>query len=195
MTYPGPSRRTLARGAAWALPTIAVAAAAPAVAASPSPQPCTPDGCPSGDLSTGWQSASASIIANTGTTGYKAIWAPATGHNGCANPGTGAGTANGVAVGEGDPSARGSYLLYSKTLCFARGTVIRPSFEYLTYAANGRAAYMQMFIEPFTGQTPGVALGIGGAPLSTQVVAPALSATLAVRGPRSHSQCRRPGDS
>lgn len=79
-------------------------------------------------------------------------------------------------MGEGDPSGPGGYLIYSKTLCFARGTVVAPSFQYLTYAANARAAYMQMFIEPFTGQTPGVAPGIGGAALSTQVIAPAFSA-------------------
>ena len=34
-TQPGVSRRVLARGAAWTVPAVAIAAAAPSIAASP----------------------------------------------------------------------------------------------------------------------------------------------------------------
>ncbi len=43
ITAPGPSRRQIAKGAAWAVPAVTVAAAAPALAASPTV-------CPAGTL-------------------------------------------------------------------------------------------------------------------------------------------------
>jgi hypothetical protein len=42
ITTAGPSRRQIAKGAAWAVPAVTVAAAAPALAASPTLPNCTP---------------------------------------------------------------------------------------------------------------------------------------------------------
>lgn len=49
-TSPGPSRRSLVKGAAWSVPVVAVVGAAPAMAASPEPVQFTGQGCkdPSG---------------------------------------------------------------------------------------------------------------------------------------------------
>ncbi|EKA62393.1 hypothetical protein B277_02341 [Janibacter hoylei PVAS-1] len=44
ITTTGPSRRSIAKGAAWAVPSVAVAAAAPSLAASTEP-PCAPQTC------------------------------------------------------------------------------------------------------------------------------------------------------
>lgn len=176
------TRRTLATGAAWAAPAVALAAAAPAFAAS-GPLPCTPDNCPSGDLSKDWRVQASEIVPGTGTTGYKSSWKPETGKNACdSEPGTGAGSATGVAVGEGDPSGPGGYLIYSKSLCFAKDKKVTANFQYLTYAANNRGAYMQLFIEPDVGQTPTVGQGVGGAPLSALVTSPAKSKNLTASG-------------
>lgn len=68
-----PSRRTVVRGAAWAVPTVAVATAAPAFAASP----CTTSACPNISFGTvgssnattagnGW-SYSTNYVAGSGT--------------------------------------------------------------------------------------------------------------------------------
>lgn len=44
ITTTGPSRRSIAKGAAWAVPAVSVAAAAPSLAASP-PEECEPQSC------------------------------------------------------------------------------------------------------------------------------------------------------
>lgn len=45
ITTTGPSRRSIAKGAAWAVPAVSVAAAAPSLAASSSEEECEPQTC------------------------------------------------------------------------------------------------------------------------------------------------------
>lgn len=174
----GLTRRQVAKGAAWMTPVIAAAAAAPAMAASPNPSSCTPSGCPSATLNTtDWAINYTSIVANTGTTGMKDSWTPKAGYNTCSKvtPGDGAGTAKNVAVGEGDPSSRNGYLIFSKTVCLKGGATITASYDWLTYGANNRGATMQLYVEPYSGQTPSTTLAVGGAAVGGAVTAPAKS--------------------
>ena len=166
------TRRQVAKGAAWAVPVIALATPAPAIAAS-TIQPCTPSGCPSGAFDNQWTATSTAIVPATGTTGVKSSWTPATGNNACTNVagGSGAGTANNVAVGEGDPSGPGGYLVFSKVLCFTGGTRLTAGYSWLSYNTNNRAAYMQMAIEPYVGQSPSPVLGAAGSTLGPLITA------------------------
>ena len=65
------TRRTIVKGAAWAVPVLAVAPAAPAMAASPAPEPaCTWEGakCPgSSDTPKGWPKHGYLLIADCAT--------------------------------------------------------------------------------------------------------------------------------
>ena len=105
----------------------------------------------------------------------KGSWTPDPGYNDCSKvtPGDGAGTASNVAVGEGDPSGANGYLIFSKTVCLKGGAVITANYNWLSYNANNRAAYMQLYIEPYSGQTPSTGLAVGGAAVGSQVSAPA----------------------
>lgn len=169
------SRRAVAQGAAWAVPVVVVASAAPAMACS-GPFSCTPDGCPVPDLVSGdWRVSSSAIVSGTGTTGLKNTWTPATGNNACTNVagGSAAGTASNVVVGEGDPKADNGYLIYSKIFCYAANTTLSVSYQWQSYNTNRRAAYMQIYIEPYTGQAPSTFLATGGSTIGPQISAPA----------------------
>ena len=173
----GLTRRQVAKGAAWMTPVIAAAAAAPAMAASPTANQCTPGVCPSGTLSNSWKATSGNIAQGTGTVGFVSSYSPAAGKQNCTGvtPGSGGGSATNVAVGEGDPSGPGGYLVFSQTVCLKAGATVAASFNWLSYAANRRAAYVQLFIEPYSGQAPSPVVALGGASLSTVVTAPAQS--------------------
>lgn len=174
---PGPTRRRVVQSGAWLVPIVAVAAAVPATAASGGPLPCVADGCPEIPLEDGWDIQVRQIVPNTGAVGYQSSWSPATGDNACTtvSGGTAVGTIAGVVVGEGDPESPDSYLMYSRVFCLPADTEVNLQWSWATYGTNNRAAFFQMYFEPYFGQAP---VPEGGVAVGAQLVAPARTANL-----------------
>lgn len=142
-----PSRRTVTKGVGWAVPTIALGAAAPAFAASPCS--CTPNGCPSmgfgGALDgNGWKLSTVGTFTG-GTTRYSGTYAPSTGGNASCNSvtgGTGGGSISGAIVMEGDPTAAGASITYSKSVCLQAGRTYTFAWSWNSFNANNRSMFL-----------------------------------------------------
>lgn len=165
------SRRTLARGAAWAAPTIAVGAAAPAYAASPCA--CAPTlACPvpaaaltfGGALNqNGWLVTVQGSFSGSAVE-YQSSWSPATGPNAACNPGVdpggGGGSLANAVIGQGDPGASGASITYAKSLCLEAGRSYTATFTYATYAINNRAQTLTAEVLDCSGARIGTAATI-----------------------------------
>lgn len=149
-----PSRRQVARGAAWAVPTLVVGTAAPALAASG----CIPV---TGSTLTAQLAFGGASGANGWTAGgsgsfygstARPNWASTYTQNGANNSVTGCssrpfpsnsialGTSStdGVVIGNPDPSRADGRLTYSKTLCLGPGTyALAYDWVSLTYNSVG----------------------------------------------------------
>lgn len=150
-----PSRRQVARGAAWAVPTLVVGTAAPALAASG----CIPV---TGSTLTAQLAFGSSTAPRTWTSGYSGRFfdsdipapavAPSYSQRGQSNAITGcssrpyptnsislgANSADDVVVGSPDPREADSGLTYSKTICLGPGTYsIAFDWVSLTYNSVG----------------------------------------------------------
>lgn len=155
----GVSRRSVARGVAWSLPTIAVATAAPAFAASPR---CV-QGCP--DLgfggavnANGWVTTQTGTFVGTspdaapptrGPFNFSASFAPGTGGNLCTqgvSGGAGATAVTNAIIGVADPTSDASTATYSKTMNLLAGCTYTFSFSYAYYGPNPYGETLQASI-------------------------------------------------
>lgn len=147
-----PSRRQVARGAAWAVPTLVVGTAAPALAASG----CIPVtgstltaqlSFNSASGANGWTGARAKRFYNGGagpevTSSYsQRSWDQSTtgcGERAAPKNSISLSPAGGVAIGNPDPAESSAMLTYSKTICLGPGTYnIAYDWVSLTYNAVG----------------------------------------------------------
>jgi hypothetical protein len=193
MVMPAVPRRSIAKGAAWSVPAVALASSAPAYASSQ--VLCTPGECPTVTFLPGTWTLSklGEIKDNTGSTDVVSSWEPEQGTNGClcneapsgqpplacaaGGPG-GGGPYTNVAIAEQDPDADGAGLVLAQGgKCLAAGTVLNFTFDWASYGANPIGTNFRVFIEPTTSANSGstytnVTSATTGTQLGTTVSAP-----------------------
>lgn len=151
-----PSRRTLARGAAWSVPTVIMGASVPAYAASG----CIPATGSTLTQQLSFGSAQGANGWSAGSTGsyYGGATAPRwassysqNGWNGTTNCFSRPSPTNsislapegGTVVGDPDPSRANSTLTYSRTLCLAAGSYT-VSFDWVALTYNSVGSTLQL---------------------------------------------------
>lgn len=168
-----PTRRSLARGAAWAVPTIVVATASPALAASSACIAVNPAVNSSTTLNwdSGWTEilVASDFVDGTGSLeGTADTFAPK--DRGRCNNGSPLNDVTPVAnakVGERDPRYSTSTFAYERALCIAPGTYTL-TYEAAAFRGNPVTAYM----DPSIRNPSGVAVSTSAVSgLAQQVVA------------------------
>lgn len=165
------SRRTLAKGVAWAVPTVTIAAAAPATAAS-----SCPPGCPTADFG-GGINQNAWVLSTTGSfatganqqIGFQAAYTPQASEGQCSGVtgGSGGGTISNAIIGQGDPTVAGSTITYAKTLCLKAGVRYTFTFTWNYLGVNPRSSTLQASVVPPTGASTTIGGSVTAASFSS----------------------------
>lgn len=172
-------RRQVVRGAAWAVPVVAVAAAAPRAAASPcASEPCLTTAVTnfgtSSSATNGWSLTTTGSFYGSSSGNPQAVgWYPGPFTYAGAQTSYRAGTTiqctpaftstnnpvtltGPVVVAQGDPQQSGSTISWGKTFCLVGGRTYTFTYNWIRYGVNGLAAYQYTYITP--GEAP-----VGGA--------------------------------